>query len=376
MGVGQEALIDGFYEAAIDVARWPAILADAASFFQARGAQIGHMDLRDGRLSFLINHGYDYTPDHIRRYEELMGEDPRLPYLTARPFVPMHCRMVVSDDELHATRVYREVLKPAGLEYTLGVNLIEEEQSTSFFMVVRGPEMQRFGAVECEILRGLVPHLRRALRLYTRFADIDLDRLVAIETLDQMPIGTMIVRGDGTLVSANRIVRDLTARCDGLAVLGGVGRHLDTIRLHGAITAVVASARAGKAHASQALVLPRGKGDPLRLLLCRLPATHVGLALVLAPRDLVLVLVGDPDNAPEAQWEQLQDMFGLTRSEAKLLKLLLAGTPVKDAAARLELSRDSARQYLKSILAKTGTHKQSELIRKVLSSPAWIRPRS
>ncbi|GAA2860781.1 DNA-binding CsgD family transcriptional regulator/PAS domain-containing protein [Aminobacter niigataensis] len=367
-----DGFLDRLYEAAIDASCWPAALAEAVGLFESRSAQIGHLSLVDQRLSFVISHGYDITPERIRSYEELMGEDPRLAPFVARPFVPMHCRMIVSDEAFHASRLYREVLAPDGIEYTLGVNLIEEEQSTSFFMMLRGPDRPRFGEVECEILRELVPHLRRVIKLHTRFAEIDLDRLVAQEALDRLPLGVAVVRANSRIVSLNRIARDLAMAGDGFSIFAGMlvaERHPDTQRLQAAI----ATAARGDTRRSQALTLRRDKGEPLRLLVCPLSANRVGQSIALPPSDLVMVFISDPEQLVDAQSEQLQHMFGLTRSEARLLELLVAGATLKVAAGRLDLTHESARQYLKSMFVKTGSHRQSDLIRKVLSSPVWMQ---
>jgi hypothetical protein len=110
------ATIDRLYDAVADLEKWPAFLASATMLFSARGAQVGHTDLANSRLSFSIVHGYDWSPGHLLRYEELMSEDPRLPYFSANPFKPVHCRMSLSDEQLHASRVYQEVLSVGGVE--------------------------------------------------------------------------------------------------------------------------------------------------------------------------------------------------------------------------------------------------------------------
>jgi hypothetical protein len=67
----------------------------------------------------------------------------------------MHCRMAVSDDELRASRVYQEVLTPDGIEYTLGVSLVEEDETNSFLRHARlrwtrhlGPYFEVFGLLD------------------------------------------------------------------------------------------------------------------------------------------------------------------------------------------------------------------------------------
>jgi DNA-binding CsgD family transcriptional regulator len=54
--------------------------------------------------------------------------------------------------------------------------------------------------------------------------------------------------------------------------------------------------------------------------------------------------------------------FRLTPSEAKLASIIARGAPPDIAARELKISRETARNKLKSVLAKTDTHRQSELV--------------
>ncbi len=58
----------------------------------------------------------------------------------------------------------------------------------------------------------------------------------------------------------------------------------------------------------------------------------------------------------------LAKTFGLTPSEAKLACIIARGVPPNIAAQELKISRETARNQLKSIFAKTDTHRQSELV--------------
>lgn len=77
-------LIDAIYASALDTEKWLDFLEQAAVYFEARGAQLGNSDLVNSRQSFSLVHGYDWSIEHMRRYESLMGEDPRIEYFSVR----------------------------------------------------------------------------------------------------------------------------------------------------------------------------------------------------------------------------------------------------------------------------------------------------
>jgi DNA-binding CsgD family transcriptional regulator len=58
----------------------------------------------------------------------------------------------------------------------------------------------------------------------------------------------------------------------------------------------------------------------------------------------------------------LAKTFRLTPSEAKLACIIARGVPPDIAARELNISRETARNQLKSVFAKTDTHRQSELV--------------
>jgi DNA-binding CsgD family transcriptional regulator len=74
---------------------------------------------------------------------------------------------------------------------------------------------------------------------------------------------------------------------------------------------------------------------------------------------LTLNALGPRPGAPAAI---LAKTFRLTPSEAKLACIIARGAPPVIAARELMISRETARNQLKSVFAKTDTHRQSELV--------------
>lgn len=59
---------------------------------------------------------------------------------------------------------------------------------------------------------------------------------------------------------------------------------------------------------------------------------------------------------------QFATVFGLTRAEQRLLRLLMAEEELRDAAQQLHISIHTARNQLKSIFQKTGRRNQGQLL--------------
>jgi DNA-binding CsgD family transcriptional regulator len=96
------------------------------------------------------------------------------------------------------------------------------------------------------------------------------------------------------------------------------------------------------------------------LLIRILPVDGAARSPFLGARALLVFSDLEPKSGPQPP--VLAQTFGLSRSEAKLAAIVATGRSPREAAAELGIARETARNQLKSIFAKTGTHRQGELI--------------
>ena len=87
----------------------------------------------------------------------------------------------------------------------------------------------------------------------------------------------------------------------------------------------------------------------------------------------VLLFVTDPEMRPEVAPDLVRRLFGLTESESRLASAIASGDSIDGAAESMGVTVSTARTYLKQVFAKTGTSRQGDLVRMVLTSPALVR---
>jgi DNA-binding CsgD family transcriptional regulator len=75
-----------------------------------------------------------------------------------------------------------------------------------------------------------------------------------------------------------------------------------------------------------------------------------------------LLVFSDLTAKSRPQSSVLTEAFALTPAEARLASLLATGISIAQAAGELNLSQDTVRNQLKAVFAKTGTHRQGELV--------------
>jgi DNA-binding CsgD family transcriptional regulator len=76
-----------------------------------------------------------------------------------------------------------------------------------------------------------------------------------------------------------------------------------------------------------------------------------------------MIVVTDRTRADNAADRVLRQAFGFTAQEVRVADLLAAGDDLKLIAERLAISRETARIHLRNLFAKTGTHRQADLVR-------------
>ena len=99
------------------------------------------------------------------------------------------------------------------------------------------------------------------------------------------------------------------------------------------------------------------------------------LAVPLAPAERrrsgadIMLIISDPGCPITVPHEILQSIYGLTPALADVANGLLKGYSLDYISRLRHVSIGTVRQQLKSILSKTGTVRQSDLVRQLLSLP-------
>jgi DNA-binding CsgD family transcriptional regulator len=158
-------VIDQLYAAAVDPAQWPRFLSSMATMMDADHVFVCQVKDRLRILDYvgLPQSNRDIAP--LSKYETLIAEDPRTPIFSTIQGQPVHCRMGVSDERLHASRAYREYLQPLNIEYTMVVIVPAGDGITHDLGLTRGRAGRAFDESDRERLNELVPHLARAFSI-------------------------------------------------------------------------------------------------------------------------------------------------------------------------------------------------------------------
>ncbi len=269
------------------------------------------------------------------------------------------------------SRFYREWMKPQGLRHCMASLFEASSGAVGGVGVMRRRGSPRFGDVDRDLLERVTPHLRRAIRVQGIRGLSEMEREAAERVGDAVRIGALLVDSAARALVVNRRAAALLGRAD--------GPHLEHRRLvartHGeteAFRKLVADATSGRdgpvSRSGGALVLSRTDRPGLFVLVSplRAPAALPSLA---EPK-LALVILRAPEEVPMPSEAELRSLFGLTPAEARVA-CRLVGETVDEIAEALHVSVATVRSHVQHLLAKTGTRRQSELVRLLVSGP-WL----
>ena len=267
--------------------------------------------------------------------------------------------------ELDRTAFYQEQLVPLDVHKSMAFCL--QAQSTgqiTALSVSRDRGRPAFEPDTMQLAHRLFPHLRNVYQLQQRLQQLESTASV----IDRVSYGVWLLDRDGHVVKANIAAQALLADCHGgirqrCLTLGAAWRA-DQATLQAAIEG--ASTRDAARRSDLLLHDTSGRGwaacsvHPLRenTMDGWLPTVQATCLLLVHPIAA---------HAPATR-EILRDVFGLTVAEAELASALLQHGSLAGCADKLGKSHETLRSQLKALFAKTETHHQADLIRRLEAS--------
>jgi DNA-binding CsgD family transcriptional regulator len=113
-----------------------------------------------------------------------------------------------------------------------------------------------------------------------------------------------------------------------------------------------------------------GGSRPLELMIS--PFTNDEFRTIGSDR-LAIIFVTDPEAKTVDVAELLIQIYGLTPAEANFAHKLAEGLSFTESCEGLSITNNTGRTHLKRVFAKTGTSRQSALVKLILTGPANIR---
>jgi DNA-binding CsgD family transcriptional regulator len=303
-------------------------------------------------------------------YRTVRFEDD--PFLDLEEGVACNIFDRVSPEEFKRSRFYNELLKLDGNTDILAMNVVFGGTYLGSLKLSRREPAGLFGLAEKSLMMRLYPHLKVALEMFERGRRRQLEINAYIKAIDQLAFGVVILNERAHVIRVNETASRMMKETQLLRVVGNflqAGAADHEMQLGRAIQQALASGGAGAPAGGSLTLAARASDQSLHLLLR--PIQEGGIHGAGAAGGVAVFLSGEKLQRI-VSIATFAGLYDLSRAEVALVGELLEGLSISEAAARLEISENTARVQLRSVFAKTDTHRQADLMRLVLTSLAII----
>lgn len=358
-------VIDLLYEAALTGAWGGAVRAVADGL----GAEAGAIAVHDLRSLSPLQTAWVAVD---QRYQQMYAEvymQPDMAAVAAKVVADARSFEVVTEEfqaaypETYRTRFYNEFVRPQRMHRQLLAQGAPWPNGWAVLFLSRSIANSAFDSSAEPAMRLLQPHLLRAVQVRRRLDGVGLERQQALDALDRLEHGVLLVDAQGHLRHASRAAEAMLG--DGLLTSAGTLAcdHADDTR---ALRRSVGQAAAAEAEAPGAMLAIRRRSGrrPLSVLVAALPHGDPWLQ---GPPASAIVIVTDPERARPAGEAELGRLYGLTPAEARTALALLDAGGLAEVAERMSVSLATVRTLLQRAFEKTGTHRQAELVRLLMA---------
>jgi DNA-binding CsgD family transcriptional regulator len=275
-------------------------------------------------------------------------------------------------ESLWAMDMFREVHQQVGACYATVMVLkvsLRRLEGISFWRTREQGQMTRDGT---RLLQLLLPHIQLAMEIRYALGMAEARAIGAEAMANASRTATFLLTGRGEVLHMNAAANAQLAERNGLVVEKGI-LVASSAGMRASLKALLRDAsqpcglvgelRLGAA-AGRALSLERRSGrPPLHLLASPVPYGQAGRSYA------VLLLVTDPEKPVDVTDEMMRTYYGLTAAETEIANGLLTGYSLLEIAALRRVAVGTVRIQLKSLFAKTGTTRQVDLVRMLLTLP-------
>ena len=378
-GVSAQALSDtigAIYDCALDPQSWNDAIRRIGELCDSGAGGLCVHDLRNVEDVHLFEIGY------TKEFSQLVQKHyQQSPFATASIVhevgdVLTLATICPDDDEWVGSRFYRDVMKPYGVLDYIGINALRTSGRVASVHGTRTRPAPSYAQREICIFKLLSPHICRTLAISDALDIRTLNSQMLEATLDVLVAGVYLVARDGRVVYMNAAAAQQIKTGNALRIVNNrlLATDLQARQALARATDETASETLDSESGGQSLAIPDLHGDGYVATLLRLD--RGSRQSIMAPfAASAAVFVQEPARVPMMPGEAFAKLYRLTGGELRVLLLLVQGLRGKEAADMLGISEPTVRTHLQNIFSKTGTSRQTDVLRLLHSAtpPASAR---
>jgi DNA-binding CsgD family transcriptional regulator len=280
---------------------------------------------------------------------------------------PLMVQEVMEERAWESHEFVERFLRPMNVFHVLGADILTEPGTIYSVRLCRSRRALRFSEDDRALFRKMLPHLRRFGQVHARLGRARMLEHVLNTLTEGVKLGAIVLDSHSKVVhSAGLADMRLAERQDFYLSSGRLraSSRSNDQKLQRMLQLASSLADDGIEGESQAARF-ESSGGSLGITLRNLP---LPAALDENAQTGTMVVFRDLDSETEISETNLIRLFGFTAAVARFARLLAQGLTIDEAAKRLAVSRNTLRTHLRALFLKSGTTRQSDLMRTLVSS--------
>jgi len=361
-------ILIALYKAPLDPSQWQEFLRLTAL---GAGGECAALLLHDSSAAeSVMSMEWGFHPEVAPLYADHFGAIDvwRSAVTTASDWVGTS-EQFVSSSALVKTEFYNDLLLPYEIPHGIFAMVERSPARVANLSICRGARAGAFVEEDLAIVKLLKPHIQCAFRLHSELSAANNRTTGLLNALDALSVAVILVGPLMQVVAMNKAAERIAAEQDGLLVTRA-GLHAERVEEADLLAKMLRRAASTKGvdgfSAGGTVLVSRRARPPVQVLIS--PVRHSSEFDFCGDQPVsAIALVIDSSHKQRPTQDILRALFGLTPAECRVALLLGDGRAPKEIAGMIGVTADTVRSQIKSIFAKTGVNRQTDLVRLLLN---------
>ena len=230
-------------------------------------------------------------------------------------------------------------------------------QTLKSITTLEDSELENQSITTNEINELLMGHFARALKIAKRLIDVDEQHNVVLSLLDRMPVALVLVDKNSRVIETNALADEMFNDKGGLSIKSDV-LDFGSINNSRVLEAIEQMSKHDSAITRGQTLSITNEETKNNIMLFIAPLRQQGVERNAS----VAIFISQRKSIPLSLPREFSDLYGLTAKEIVVTQQLVRGLSINEISEESSVSLHTVRSHVKSVMKKTSTSRQAELV--------------
>ena len=366
-----EELLETLYSGIVNVRDWDLFCKKLSEILIADSVILLSVNRQTNKPQYAASYGVSKEIQQIL-LKFLTYDDPRINLSKSDPTQPhiFGANTPIDNNKLFSSSsIYKEAFVPDFIEHHLVQCFTIDQFEELYIIICRKSGKGSFKQDDIDVLNELKSHIIRAVKVQKKHASNDKYIRAGLNTLKHQPVGSIIANSESHVFHLNEYAKSIIDQKDGLLIINDRIYHGINKKITLLSDVIDLTLKSDQEHSTS--LAREHSTKPYQLCVKPFNARRSPFQSQHSSENMVHIFVIDPDRPTIMTATLLENVFGLTVSEARVASSLAQNCNLKTTQDELNISANTARTHLKKIFTKMNVTSQVELVKLITTSYLW-----